>query len=77
MNAEKLISMANQIGDFFGAMPDRAQAVTDVAGHIRRTWDPRMRRALFAHIDEHGANGLSDLLQEVVRVKRPDLEPKQ
>jgi len=76
MNPQKLITMANQIGDFFGAMPDRGQAVTDIAGHIRRTWDPRMRRELFAHIDEHGTNGLSDILQEVVRVKRPDLEPK-
>jgi formate dehydrogenase subunit delta len=75
MNPQKLISMANQIGDFFGAMPDRVQAVADIAGHIRRTWDPRMRRELFAHIDAHGANGLSDILQEVVRAKRVDLEP--
>ena len=74
-NAEKLIKMANQIGMFFSAMPDRAQAIEDTTGHLRRSWEPRMRRALFAHIDEHGANGLSDLLQEVIRTRRADLEP--
>jgi len=75
MNAEKLITMANQIGSFFGAMPDRDQAVKDVASHLRRTWDPRMRRALYDHIDRHGAKDLSELLQEVVTKRRSDLEP--
>ncbi len=74
-SAEKLIKMANQIGMFFAAMPDRQQAVEDTAGHLRRSWEPRMRRALFAHIDAHGSNGLSDILQEVIRTKRAELEP--
>ena len=43
MNREHLIKMANQIGGFFEAMPDQAQAVTDVANHMKRTWEPRMR----------------------------------
>ena len=74
-NNEKLIKMANQIGMFFSAMPDRSQAVEDTAGHLRRSWEPRMRRAFFAYIDEHGSNGLSDILQEVIRTKRTELEP--
>lgn len=74
-NAEKLIRMANQIGTFFSAMPDRQQAIEDTAGHLRRSWEPRMRRAFFAYIDEHGSNGLSDILQEVIRTKRAELEP--
>jgi formate dehydrogenase subunit delta len=77
MNPLKLISMANQISDFFGAMPDHQQAVSETTNHLRRTWDPRMRRELFAYIDEHGTSGLNDLMQEVVQSKRPDLEPKQ
>jgi len=72
---EKLIRMANQIGTFFAAMPDRQQAINDTAGHLRRTWEPRMRRAFFAHIDEHGMTGLSDILIEVVKSKRKELEP--
>jgi formate dehydrogenase subunit delta len=43
MNRAHLIRMANQIGAFFEAMPDQMQAVADVANHLRRTWEPRMR----------------------------------
>lgn len=43
MKRDNLIKMANRIGAFFEAMPDRQQAVADVATHLRRTWDPRMR----------------------------------
>ena len=43
MKREHLIKMANQIGGFFEAMPDQVQAVTDVANHLKRTWEPRMR----------------------------------
>jgi len=75
MNSEKLIKMANQIGLFFSAMPDRQQAINDTAGHLRRTWEPRMRREFFKHIDDHGTNGLSDIMIEVVKAKRQDLEP--
>jgi formate dehydrogenase subunit delta len=75
MNSEKLIKMANQIGLFFAAMPDREQAINDTAGHLRRSWEPRMRRDFFAHIDTHGIHGLSDILQEVVKTKRGELEP--
>ncbi|HMA48451.1 MAG TPA: formate dehydrogenase subunit delta [Magnetospirillaceae bacterium] len=74
-STEKLIKMANQIGMFFSAMPDRQQAVNDTAGHLRRSWEPRMRRAFFAYIDEHGTHGLSDILIEVVKTKRTELEP--
>jgi formate dehydrogenase subunit delta len=43
MNLDKLIRMANQIGAFFEAMPDREQAIKDIASHLRGTWEPRMR----------------------------------
>jgi formate dehydrogenase subunit delta len=76
MDAVKLIRMANQIAGFFESMPDRRQAVDETAQHIRKTWDPRMRRALFAHFDQHGAAEMSDLLQEVVVARRGDLEPR-
>jgi formate dehydrogenase subunit delta len=75
MNAEKLIKMANQIGMFFSAMPDREQAIDDTAGHLRRSWEPRMRRELFNHIDANGTNGLSDIMLEVVKTRREELEP--
>lgn len=75
MTGDKLIKMANQIGRFFAAMPDQQQAVEDVAGHLRRMWEPRMRRALFAYVDHHGTDELCSLLREVVATRRAELEP--
>ncbi|MDP2821506.1 MAG: formate dehydrogenase subunit delta [Sulfuritalea sp.] len=63
MSPDTLIRMANQIGAFFEAMPDREQAVKDIANHLRRTWDPRMRTQLLATLG--GANEAK--LKTVVR----------
>ncbi len=57
MDAGKLVRMANSIGAFFEAEPDPARAVAGVADHLRRFWDPRMRRALYAWLDAHGGDG--------------------
>ena len=43
MDVDNLIHMANRIGEFFQAMPDRAEAVEGVATHIHKFWEPRMR----------------------------------
>ncbi len=75
MDPQRLIKMANQIAAFFEVMPDRAQAAAEVAGHIRRTWDPRMRRALFAHLAADGEADLSPLAREAVVAHRTLLEP--
>lgn len=51
MSPDKLAYMANQIGKFFASQ----RASSEVAGiedHIRKFWDPRMRRDLLAHLDE-------------------------
>lgn len=63
MNPSKLIKMANQIAAFFDAMPDREQAAKDVAAHIQRSWEPRMRSALLQYVDEHGDAELSPLVK--------------
>jgi formate dehydrogenase subunit delta len=67
MDADKLIRMANRIGQFFEAMPDRADAVDGVATHLRKFWEPRMRRALVEHARTHGTEGMHPLVAEVVR----------
>ncbi|HSV45588.1 MAG TPA: formate dehydrogenase subunit delta [Ramlibacter sp.] len=59
MHVDNLIRMANQIGNFFEAMPDRAEAVRDAALHIRRFWEPRMRHELLAHLDGAGVGELN------------------
>ena len=45
-----LIYMANQIGKFFQSQ-GHDKAVPGIADHIKKFWDPRMRKAIFAHLD--------------------------
>ena len=68
MNVDNLVRMANQIGAFFEAMPDREQAITDTALHLRRFWEPRMRQQLLAHVDAHGGTGLDPLVLEAAKL---------
>ena len=69
MSAEdNLVIMANQIGEFFETMPDRAQALEDIAGHLKRFWEPRMRRSLLQRIEEQDGAGLREIVLEAVRV---------
>ena len=70
MNADNLVIMANQIGAFFETMPDREQALTDIAGHLKRFWEPRMRRSLLRHVDEHAGVQLKDIVLEALRTHR-------
>ena len=75
MNADKLVSMANQIASFFATEPDRKLAVEGTAGHIRKFWEPRMRRQLLARFDESGADGMHELVAAALQDKRAELEP--
>jgi formate dehydrogenase subunit delta len=70
MDINNLITMANQIGTFFESMPDRQQAVQDIAKHIRRFWDPRMRRAILNSLDQHNDERLSDIVREALSTHR-------
>lgn len=73
MDADNLIRMANRIGDFFEAMPDRDEALDGIATHIRKFWEPRMRREFIAHIDSGAARSLKPIVAEAVRVHRERL----
>ncbi|WP_454762996.1 formate dehydrogenase subunit delta [Cupriavidus campinensis] len=78
MHIDNLIKMANQIGGFFEAMPDRDEALADIAGHLKRFWEPRMRRALLAHVDAtDGGEGLDAIVQTAVAQHREKLEVAQ
>ena len=52
---DRLVYMANQIGKFFQSQ-GHDQAVAGVADHIRKFWDPRMRKGIFAHLDAGGSD---------------------
>lgn len=62
MNIDNLVRMANRIGDFFEAMPDRTEALSEIAVHIRKFWEPRMRQQILLHLDQRGGEGLDDIV---------------
>ena len=65
MRAERLVTMANDIGTFFDAESDKAEAACNVANHLKKFWDPRMRREILAHYREGGA-GLNPLARSAI-----------
>ena len=67
---DNLIRMANQIGTFFESMPDRNEAYVGIVEHLKKFWDPRMRRALLARLDAPAEHGLSDIVQAALRAHR-------
>ncbi|WP_250513705.1 formate dehydrogenase subunit delta [Caballeronia sp. INDeC2] len=77
MDVDNLIEMANRIGDFFDSMPDRAEAVDSIADHIRRFWEPRMRLAILAALDNPEASAsMEPILREALNLHKADLQPK-
>ena len=70
MNNDNLIRMVNSIGAFFVAMPDREEALRDIAQHVRRFWAPRMREQLFAHLDARNGEGIDALVVTALRQHR-------
>jgi formate dehydrogenase subunit delta len=66
---DKLVYMANQIGAFFKSQ-DLDTASAKIAEHITKFWDPRMRRAIVAHLDAGGA-GLDPAVRLAIEALRP------
>ncbi|GLU32397.1 formate dehydrogenase subunit delta [Trinickia caryophylli] len=76
MNEHHLIDMANRIGEFFESMPDRDEATAGIADHIRRFWDPRMRRVILAVLDDPAASApLLPIVREALEHARAELTP--
>lgn len=66
MHAQHLVQMANRIGEFFQAMPDRPEALEGIATHIRKFWAPRMRLELARHIADADGDGLLPIVKEAL-----------
>ena len=63
---DKLVRMANQIGEFYAAMPEN-EAANGAATHFRRYWTPKMIRELVA-FTETGRPGLNSTAARAVAV---------
>ena len=66
---DKLVRMANQIGQFFQSQPHQ-EAVAGIADHLRSFWTPKMRRQIADHAAAGGA-GLDPLTLEAVQLLTP------
>ena len=65
MSRDKLVTMANQIGQFF-ARQGEERAVAGIADHLRKFWDPRMRTQIYAHL-EAGGQGLDGIVLKTIK----------
>jgi formate dehydrogenase subunit delta len=73
MPPEKLVMMANQISRFFAHRgPERAPE--DIADHLRKFWEPRMRRQIIAHL-EAGGEGLDPFARAAVALLAKETNP--
>ncbi|WP_322056670.1 formate dehydrogenase subunit delta [Paraburkholderia sp. J63] len=76
MKADNLIEMANQIGMFFDSLPDRDEALTGIAEHIRKFWEPRMRRTLLSALDGDAEEaGFTEIVLAALTKYRDSLAP--
>lgn len=71
MDVEHLVTMANDIAAFFDSDPDKALAVEGVRFHISRFWEPRMRKAIIAHLQQKNGAGLSATARSAIEKLAP------
>jgi formate dehydrogenase subunit delta len=67
MEIEKLIKMANQIGDFFEAYPDAELAKKDIANHLERFWNSVMIKSIVAHVKQQQGLGLHPRVVDAIQ----------
>ena len=70
---DRLVRMANQIGDFYAAMPDE-EAAAGAASHLRLYWTPKMIREIIAFADQ-GHPGLNPVAARAVRSLKETATP--
>ena len=59
-SSEHIVQMANDIGNFFRAEPNRQVALDGIANHINKFWTRRMRQKLLDYV-QHGGAELDEL----------------
>lgn len=66
MKIDHLITMANQIGDFFKFYPDRELAKKDIAQHLSRFWASSMRQQILSHVHDKNGEGLEEIVRAAI-----------
>lgn len=73
MKTDYLVQMANQIGAFFEVEAEREEALSNIANHLKKFWDPRMRRQIIAYVEEEGGTGLMEIVLQAIKRNRNSL----
>jgi formate dehydrogenase subunit delta len=71
MGKTQLVTMANEIAAFFVSASDGDEAARSVATHLRRYWDPRMRKQIVEHVAA-GGEGLVPTARAAVELLAAD-----
>lgn len=77
MDAHKLVKMVNEIAAFFESESDTKAVSEGIAGHVRRFWDPRMRRELLRFVDEEAGVGCKPSVLAAIAAHRESLLPRE
>lgn len=67
MDIKRLITMANQIGDFYESYPDQKHAEVEIAEHINKFWALAMRQQIAKYVSEQAGAGLHVPVQSAVK----------
>jgi formate dehydrogenase subunit delta len=76
MDVHHLVDMANRIGDFFSSMPDRSEAKSGIALHIKKFWEPRMKQLLISSLDSEDTRELQSIVREAVIEHSAQIQPR-
>lgn len=76
MDIDNLVRMANQIGGFFSAYPDRNEALEGIATHIQKFWEPRMRVLILDHLSPEKTPDMLPMVREALTQHAAQLRPK-
>ena len=68
MNIDHMIKMANEISSFWQGEVGEAAASAEVATHLKRYWEPRMRAQMITYFEERHGAGLSDVALQAVQL---------
>jgi len=74
LHADYLVKMANEIGAFFHGEAGPEAAPAEIARHIRRFWDRRMRQQIITHLAA-GGEGLSAEARRAIEILAAEPAP--
>lgn len=67
MQIEHLVTMANQIGDFYKSFPNQDEAKNDIAQHMKSFWASSMRQQILAHVNDKDGEGLEPIVCDAIK----------